>query len=114
MSMPDPPSDAWWKALAVHLAAMEQLFQAWDTAEGTPRVEIEPLFLRARYLYETGHLARLAEWRPIPPGPMPAPVVPLSPAPALKRCVCGEDVPATWPLHKYKKDGTTCGHLFQP
>lgn len=114
--MPDPsPPDAWWKALAVHLAAMEQLFAAWDAAEGVPRLDPDTLFLRARYLYEAGHLTHLAEWRPIPPGPTPAPgPVPLAPAPAMKRCVCGEDVRATWPLHRYKQDGTPCGHRFPP
>jgi len=109
-----PQNDDWWKALAVHLAAMEQLFQAWDSATDIPRLDVDKLLLRARYLYEEGSLADLAHWHAAEPGPTPPLPASLVTPPTLemKRCVCGEDVKVTLRLHKYKQDGTACGHNF--
>ena len=86
-----PQNDDWWKALAVHLAAMEQLFQAWDSATDIPRLDVDKLLLRARYLYEEGSLADLAHWHAAEPGPtLPLPAgLFVPPTPGAKRRVCG-------------------------
>jgi len=34
------------------------------------------------------------------------------PTKGYKLCVCGEEVRESWKEHKFKKDGSSCGHKF--
>lgn len=119
--MIDPTFDTAWRCMAVQLAAMEQL-----TLHDT--LDVDALYLRAQFIYQTGYQANLDAWDRVFTPPLSQPsVTPEVPAAISSTgpisspraggedrvCpACGEPVKPGWTVHKYKKDGYLCGAVL--
>jgi formylmethanofuran dehydrogenase subunit E len=109
-----------WRFEAIRLAAMEQLdMQGY--------LDPHTLFKRGREIYNKGFEESIDKWNSVWEGEADEKAFSTKKAKAepkkqkkivkkdgVKVCpTCGENVPAGWIKHSYKKDGTKCGHEFE-
>jgi hypothetical protein len=107
--------DEHWRLESIKVAAMEQLEQRGE-------LDLDVLFTRAKLIYEAGYELMIDKWstewskdsvrNKKKPKPAEGGVI-TNHSVSTKQCPeCGEDIPAGWTKHAYKKDGTPCGHTF--
>lgn len=105
-----------WKGKSVEIAASEQLY-------GHDKLNLNLLFERAKAIYDTGYEKGLPSWDSPWKTTKEEEILTkkeevkkhekTEKKEGMKTCPeCGEQVPATWTVHSYKKDGTPCGHKF--
>ena len=113
--------DMFWKGKAVEIAAMEQL-------ELTGKLSTSELFVRAKDIYNKGYEHDIKNWKTFwsekedrkeeesteKNKGEPQATSNKEAKEGFKICPkCGEEVRESWMMHRYKKDGSACGHKWE-